>query len=133
MSHKVLIMGPTGDTGGVAVRESIKRGLHVRALVHSKDVRSEVLAKLGAEVVVGDLLDIDTVREAMEGVDAAYLVYPVRPGLLDATLNFAQAAKEAGSPPSSTYPRSQLIAIRRVSLVKKALLLSRSSIGRDWQ
>ena len=66
--------------------------------MHSKDVRSEAFAKLGAEVVVGDLLDIDTVREAMEGVDAAYLVYPVRPGLLDATANFAQAAKEAGSP-----------------------------------
>ena len=27
MSHKVLITGATGDTGGVAVRESIKRGL----------------------------------------------------------------------------------------------------------
>ena len=32
----------------------------------------------------------------MEGVDAAYLVYPVAPGLINATVNFAQAAKEAG-------------------------------------
>jgi uncharacterized protein YbjT (DUF2867 family) len=32
----------------------------------------------------------------MEGVDAAYLVWPVQPGLIHATVNFAQAAKEAG-------------------------------------
>jgi NAD(P)H dehydrogenase (quinone) len=54
------------------------------------------LEKLGAEVVVGDLHDIDSIREAMEGIDAAYLVYPVQPGLIDATVNFAQAAREAG-------------------------------------
>ena len=32
----------------------------------------------------------------MEGVDAAYLVWPVAPGLIHVTVNFAQAAKEAG-------------------------------------
>jgi NAD(P)H dehydrogenase (quinone) len=32
----------------------------------------------------------------MEGMDAGYLVYPVQPGLIDATVYFAQAAKEAG-------------------------------------
>ena len=31
----------------------------------------------------------------MEGVDAAYLCWPVQPGLIHATVNFAQAAKEA--------------------------------------
>ena len=46
-------------------------------MVHTKDARSEPLEKLGAEVVVGDLLEINTVRAAMKGVDAAYLVWPV--------------------------------------------------------
>jgi NAD(P)H dehydrogenase (quinone) len=32
----------------------------------------------------------------MEGVDAAYFCWPVKPGLIHATVNFAQAAKEAG-------------------------------------
>ncbi len=82
MKRVVLITGATGDTGRVAVRESIKRGLDVRAMVHGKDARSGALAKLGAEVVVGDLMDIDTIREGMEGIDVAYLVYPVTPGLL---------------------------------------------------
>ncbi|MEE7463599.1 NmrA family transcriptional regulator [Methylobacterium fujisawaense] len=96
MSRKVLISGATGDTGRAAVRSSIDLGLDVRAMVHKQDARSEALEKLGAEVVVGDLQEIDTVRTAMEDVDAAYFVWPVAPGLLSAAVNFAQAAKEAG-------------------------------------
>jgi len=46
--------------------------------------------------IVGDLQDIDTVREAVDGVRAAYFVYPISPGLLEATATFAQAAEEAG-------------------------------------
>src|ERR1700681_3453979 len=96
MSKKVLISGATGDTGRAAVREAIALGLGVRAMVHNRDARSEALETLGAEVVLGDLLEIDTVRAAMEGINAAYLVWPVAPGLIHATVNFAQAAKEAG-------------------------------------
>jgi NAD(P)H dehydrogenase (quinone) len=96
MSRKVLITGATGDTGRAAVRESLALGLDVRALVHSKDARSAALEALGAEVVLGDLLEIDTIRDAMRGVDAAYFVWPVKPGLINATVNFAQAAKETG-------------------------------------
>lgn len=96
MSKKVLITGATGDTGRAAVRESIALGLNVRAMVRVRDARSEALEALGAEVVVGDLLNVNTVRDAMRGVDAAYLVWPVQPGLINATVNFAQAAKETG-------------------------------------
>jgi NAD(P)H dehydrogenase (quinone) len=66
--------GATGDTGRAAVREAIDLGLAVRAMVHSKDARSEALAKLGAEIVIGDLLDINTLRAAMEGVEATVTV-----------------------------------------------------------
>jgi len=96
MNRQVLIAGATGDTGRAAVRESIARGLTVRAMVHGRDDRSAALEKLGAEVVVGDLHNVDSIRAAMEGIDAAYQVYPVQAGLIDATVNFAQAAREAG-------------------------------------
>jgi len=96
MSKKVLITGATGDTGRAAVRESIALGLDVRAMVRRLDARSKALEALGAEIVVGDLLEINTVRDAMKDVDAAYLVWPVQPGLINATVNFAQAAKETG-------------------------------------
>ena len=76
MKRKVLITAATGDTGRGAVRESIALGLDVRAMVHSKDDRSSGLEKLGAEIVLGDLLAINTIRAAMEGVAAAYFCWP---------------------------------------------------------
>jgi len=96
MARKVLITGATGDTGRAAVAEAIALGLSVRAMVRRVDDRSISLEALGAEIVVGDLLEIDTVVSAMKGVDAAYFVWPVAPGHLNAAVNFAQAAKETG-------------------------------------
>jgi NAD(P)H dehydrogenase (quinone) len=65
-------------------------------MVHKHDARSDALKTLGAEIVLGDLLEINTIRAAMEGVDAAYFVWPVQPGLIEATVNFIQAAKKEG-------------------------------------
>jgi NAD(P)H dehydrogenase (quinone) len=109
MSKKVLITGANGDTGRAAVRESIALGLDLRAMVHKKDARSEPLEKLGAKVVVADSLEINTVRAAMEGVAVAYLVWPVKPGLIHATVNFAQAAKETNVKTIMTGRRSMTV------------------------
>jgi NAD(P)H dehydrogenase (quinone) len=46
--------------------------------------------------VVADFLDLDGVTNAVQGVDGAYFCYPVRPGLVEATATFAQAATDAG-------------------------------------
>ncbi|HTZ76831.1 MAG TPA: NmrA family NAD(P)-binding protein [Stellaceae bacterium] len=96
MSRRILVTGATGKTGRHATGLLLKQGYAVRALVHKADERSDRLKAIGAEVVVGDLLDLDAVRAAVDGVNAAYFVYPVRPGLIDATAYFAEAAKEAG-------------------------------------
>jgi NAD(P)H dehydrogenase (quinone) len=92
----LLITGAAGKTGGYAARRLLERGQRVRVLVHRFDDRAAQLRDGGAEVVVGDLNDIDDVRGAVEGVRAAYFVYPISPGLLEATTSFAQAASEAG-------------------------------------
>jgi uncharacterized protein YbjT (DUF2867 family) len=44
---------------------------------------------------VGDLRDLDSVSAALHGTNAAYFVYPIAPGLIEATAVFAQAAEEA--------------------------------------
>jgi uncharacterized protein YbjT (DUF2867 family) len=93
---KILITGATGDTGGYAIDRLLEQGREVRALAHAKDERSEKLRGRGVEVVYGDLLDFGQVRAALDGVRRAYFVYPIRPGILQATAYFAQAAKEAG-------------------------------------
>jgi len=92
----VLVTGATGDTGGATVEQLLERGRQVRALAHRRDARSKRLQELGAEVVFGDFLDLDAIRAALQGVQRAYFCYPIRPGIIQATTYFAQAAKESG-------------------------------------
>ena len=93
---RYLITGATGTTGGAAAEQLLDKGKIVRAFVHREDDRSKALRKRGAEVFVGDLLDFNAVRAALKDVNRAYFVYPIRPGLVQATAQFAQAALEAG-------------------------------------
>ena len=93
---QLLITGATGSSGTSTVASLIQQGHAVRALVYREDERSSKLHTAGAEVIVGDMLDLDDARGALEGVDGAYFVYPIAPGLIEATAFFAQAAKEAG-------------------------------------
>ena len=88
--------GSHGATGNHVVRQLLDRKLPVRAFVFHADQRSEKLEALGAEVVVGDLRDVEAVRRAMRGITRAYFVYPLAEGLLEAITVFAAAAKEAG-------------------------------------
>ena len=95
-NHRFLITGATGATGGATAALLLDKGREVRAFVHREDERADALRRRGAEVVVGDLLDFDKVRDALRGVSGAYFVYPIRPGLVQATAQFAQSAIEAG-------------------------------------
>jgi len=90
--------GPSaqGSTGFHVTRLLLERGEPVRAFVHQLDERSDELRELGAEVLVGDLLNLPSVRAAVDGVTRAYFTYPVQAGLMDATATFAVAASDAG-------------------------------------
>ena len=79
MKRRALITGATGDTGRAAVSKSISRGLDVRAMVRTQDKRSAALEALGAKVVVGDFLPIDSILQAMEGVDRGVPRVPGHP------------------------------------------------------
>ncbi|MGF1469298.1 MAG: NmrA family NAD(P)-binding protein [Sandaracinaceae bacterium] len=93
----VLITGATGKTGAPTLELLRERGARVRALVRTRDDRSARLAALGAQVVVGDFLDLRSMRAALDGVDRAYFCYPPDgTDLLEATSIFGTAAKDAG-------------------------------------
>jgi len=95
-NSKVLVTGATGLTGSHTVQLLLDHGRPVRVLAHREDQRSKRLQDLGAEVAIGDLLNLSDVRSALNGVQSAYFVYPLSPTLVHATVIFAQAAKEAG-------------------------------------
>jgi FlaA1/EpsC-like NDP-sugar epimerase len=93
-SKPFLITGATGSIGRNVVEFLIERGHKVRAFVHKgENNESSQLQQLGAEIVVGDLLDFMTIRPALDGISGACFVYPIVPGIVDATAYFAQAAK----------------------------------------
>jgi NAD(P)H dehydrogenase (quinone) len=90
-----LVTAAAGDTGAPTVRFLREKGHNVRALVRRDDARAQKLRDLGAEVIVADLLKLKEVRPAVDGVDGAYLCYPLADGLVEVTTVFAQAAREA--------------------------------------
>ena len=94
METKVLVTGATGAIGSNTVKHLLELNVPVRAMVHQKDERSAALSELGAEIVLGDLTDFQTVSTAMKGVNRALFLYPVAPGLIEATAYFAQVAIE---------------------------------------
>ena len=97
MTRKLLITGATGNTGSSAIDALLAEGhTDIRAMLRADGERARALRNRGVEVVFGNLLDLPSVRAALVGIKAAYFVYPIEPGLIQATAYFAQAAKEAG-------------------------------------
>ena len=100
MSSKILVTGAAGGnqgaTGNRVTRLLREKGVPVRAFVRKVDERSDVLRKMGAEVFAGDLVNIQSVREALKDIESVYFCYPVQADLLEATAILVQAAKEEG-------------------------------------
>src|SRR4051795_10313012 len=96
MPAPILITGAAGRTGGVGrtiTELLLKQGRAVRAMVRRDDDRARALRDLGAEVVVGDLLDLDAMHRAIAGCEAMYFGMSVSDTYLAATVNAAAVAK----------------------------------------
>lgn len=70
-----IVSGATGQTGSVAAKSLLAKGLPVRAIVHSEGKGSD-LKDLGAEIAVADLRDAESLTKALEGGKALYLMNP---------------------------------------------------------
>lgn len=104
-SEPVLVTGATGRQGGATARALLAAGVPVRALVRDP-ARAKAVEALGAELVVGDLHDFDSVVRAAKGARAVFSVQ--MPGVSAEGFDFAgevtqgvnlvEAAKAAGVP-----------------------------------
>jgi len=95
----ILVTGAAGRVGAVGRTLSellLARGLAVRALVRREDDRSASLRRLGAQVVVGDLLDLHDLHRAIDGCAGVYFALSVSASYLEATVNAAVVAKHHG-------------------------------------
>lgn len=89
--------GRVGGLGNKITRLLLARGLPVRAMVRQEDARADELRALGAEVVVGDLHQVEDVVRAMAGCSRVYFGFSVSEGYLEATTIAAAVARDLGS------------------------------------
>src|SRR3954447_25755271 len=99
MANPILVTGAAGRVGGIGrtvAEVLLKQGKAVRAMVRNEDQRAQMLRDMGAEVVVGDLLDLDSMHRAIAGCKTMYFGMSVSDAYLAATVNTAAVAKHHG-------------------------------------
>jgi uncharacterized protein YbjT (DUF2867 family) len=95
----ILVTGAAGDLGGIGRNLTamlLDKGHKVRALVRREDERSDALRRLGAEIMQGDLTDLNAMHRAIEGCARIYFGMSVSPAYLEATVNTAAVARHHG-------------------------------------
>jgi uncharacterized protein YbjT (DUF2867 family) len=89
----ILVTGATGTIGRTVVDQLVKRGAHVRALVRKPETAN---LPAGVDVVQGDLLDVDALRAAVNGVSTLFLLNAVVPDEFTQALIALNVARQAG-------------------------------------
>jgi uncharacterized protein YbjT (DUF2867 family) len=71
----IVVTGATGQQGGATARELLAKGHKVRAMTRKPDgPAARELAKLGAEIVAGDLGDVASLERALAGAWGVFAV-----------------------------------------------------------
>ncbi|WP_330308878.1 MULTISPECIES: SDR family oxidoreductase [unclassified Streptomyces] len=70
----VLVVGATGSIGTLVVAEALRQGHQVKALVRDPG-RARTVLPQAALLVTGDLTDADTLKEAVDGIDAVVFTH----------------------------------------------------------
>src|SRR3977135_3396701 len=96
MANPILVTGAAGLVGAIGRRVTellLQHGKAVRAMVRTEDERAQALRDMGAEVVVGDLLDLESMHSVIAGCQTMYFGMSVSDDYLAATVNVAAVAK----------------------------------------
>jgi len=99
MENPILVTGAAGHIGAIGrtVTELLlKQGKKVRAMVRKDDERARALRDMGAEIVIGNLLDLDSMHKAIAGIETMYFGMSISDEYLAATVNTAAVAKHYG-------------------------------------
>jgi uncharacterized protein YbjT (DUF2867 family) len=89
----ILVTGATGRVGTQVVQQLVKRGADVRVIVRDP---SKTNFPAGVQVVKGDLLDLDSLRSAFDGVNTLFLLNAVAGDEFTQALITLNVARQAG-------------------------------------
>ena len=99
MANPILVNGAAGRVGGkgrTVTELLLKQGKAVRATVGNEDDRAQALRDMGAEVVIGDPLDLDSMHGVITGCWRVYFGMSVSAGYLEAIVTNSAVAREFG-------------------------------------
>jgi uncharacterized protein YbjT (DUF2867 family) len=94
----ILVTGAGGLAGSAVIREFVRSGHSVRALVRNKANAHAFAAFPTVEVVEGDMSRPDTLKEALSGVDRVLLISSSNQQMVQTQSTFIDAAKDSGVP-----------------------------------
>ena len=119
----VLVVGSTGSIGLPTIREALIQGFQVRALIRDTGRVAQIPA--GAEPVLGDLTRVETLADAVDGVDAVIFTHGSHGGPGQAE------AVDYGA------VRNTLLALNgrraRLALMTAVGTTDRATEGHDWK
>jgi len=90
----ILITGASGNAGGAVLSAAIHVKLPVRAMYRGKDDARN--APKGVDAVFADFADKASLKDALKGIEAVYLVCGPIPQLVELEGNMIDACKAAG-------------------------------------
>lgn len=96
-SHSILITGATGTIGSELAKQLSAKGVSFRAIVRSLDNAKELASLQGAEVVVGDFNDAESLTNALKDIEHAFLLTNSSEEAEMLQSKFVAAAGDAGA------------------------------------
>ena len=101
---KAFVAGATGETGRRIVSQLLDRSIEVRAFVRDAE-KARSIFPAGVEIISGDVLRVDTLKDAMAGCTVVFCATGARPSFdptgpylvdFEGTKNLVNASKAAG-------------------------------------
>ncbi|MAN26006.1 MULTISPECIES: NmrA family NAD(P)-binding protein [Mesonia] len=73
---KIVILGATGTVGSKIAKILLEKGKHQVKLLTRNPDKLKDFKTLGAEIISGDVNDVETITEAFKNADSAFLILP---------------------------------------------------------
>jgi uncharacterized protein YbjT (DUF2867 family) len=98
VKSKILVTGAAGQSGSLVIRELIKQGIAVKALVRNRNQARSWAGNSQVEIIEGDMLCKDSLHVALEGIERALLISSANAQMVETQCSFIDACKYNGVP-----------------------------------
>jgi uncharacterized protein YbjT (DUF2867 family) len=96
VSIMILVTGAAGLSGSIVIREFVRQGTPVRALVRNPERARALRDQPGVDVVVADMLRPETLGPALSAVTRVLMISSSDARMVEAQCTFIDAARKAG-------------------------------------